>query len=323
MSCPRARDRRLVGPGLLIPALLVPALVAPAAHSQAQSKPAKPHATSMPKATTAQKAAITSTKPAPSTSTAAKPHGPKATTTAPAPCIHTVRGGDSVSRIAARYRATRAAVIGANNLANPGMLRLGQRLAVPGCRAPVDAAKADVSFIGPVAEGVVVKRVGPLRILTQLVLNPPDFQEERIPLVWPLEGPVISTFGERTRGWHAGIDISAETGSQVYAAAPGTVRYSGWIRAYGQVVKVEHSNGFITLYAHNLQNLVEAGDEVEAGQVIATVGQSGHAFGPHVHFEVRRDGRAYNPLHLLEPSDQTPIFEGDVAASSSDLDPHE
>jgi murein DD-endopeptidase MepM/ murein hydrolase activator NlpD len=112
-------------------------------------------------------------------------------------------------------------------------------------------------------------------------------------------------------------------GSQIYAAAPGTVVYSGWIRAYGQVVKIEHSNGFITLYAHNLQNLVEPGEEIQAGQVIATVGRSGHATAPHVHFEVRRDGRAYNPLHLLEPSDQTPIFEGDVAASSSALDHHE
>ncbi|HTG10107.1 MAG TPA: M23 family metallopeptidase, partial [Candidatus Eisenbacteria bacterium] len=94
-------------------------------------------------------------------------------------------------------------------------------------------------------------------------------------------------------------------------------------RAYGQIVKIQHSNGFITLYAHNLKNLVEEGEEVEAGQVIATVGRSGHASGPHLHFEVRRHGKAYNPLHVLEPSDQSPIFDDDVAASSSDLDSHE
>lgn len=99
--------------------------------------------------------------------------------------------------------------------------------------------------------------------------------------------------------------------------------YSGWIRSYGQVVKVQHSNGFITLYAHNLKNQVEAGDEVEAGQAIATVGSSGHSTGPHVHFEVRRDGKAYNPLHLLEASDKSPVFEGDVATSSSPHDLHE
>jgi murein DD-endopeptidase MepM/ murein hydrolase activator NlpD len=214
-------------------------------------------------------------------------------------------------------------VIKANALANPGALGIGQRLTVPGCRPSVEAGPAEARASAPILDGVVVKRVGPLRILTQLVLTTPDFQEERIPLLWPVEGPVISTFGQRARGWHAGVDISAEMGSQIYAAAPGTVVYSGWIRAYGQVVKIEHSNGFITLYAHNLQNLVEPGEEIQAGQVIATVGRSGHATAPHVHFEVRRDGRAYNPLHLLEPSDQTPIFEGDVAASSSALDHHE
>jgi murein DD-endopeptidase MepM/ murein hydrolase activator NlpD len=112
-------------------------------------------------------------------------------------------------------------------------------------------------------------------------------------------------------------------GSQIVAAAPGTVLYSGWIRAYGQIVKIQHSNSFITLYAHNLKNLVEEGEEVEAGQAIATVGRSGHASGPHLHFEVRRHGKAYNPLHVLEPSDQSPIFDDDVAASSSDLDSHE
>jgi len=312
------RARRFVGPGLLVPALLIPVLVAPASIAQTQSKPAKPHTAPLPKASSSQKTAITSKTPAPSRSAAAKAGAPK-----PTACTHTVRSGESLSRIAARYHVSRVSVIGANDLANPSALRIGQQLAVPGCSPPGAAGPAEARAGTLVADGIVVKRVGPRRVLTELVLTTPAFQEERIPLVWPVEGPVISTFGQRARGWHAGIDISAEMGSQVYAAAPGTVVYSGWIRSYGQVVKIEHSNGFITLYAHNLQNLVEAGEEVEAGQVIATVGRSGHASGPHVHFEIRRDGRAYNPLHLLEPSDRTPIFEGDVAASSSDLDPHE
>jgi len=312
------RARRLVGSGLLVPALLVPVLVAPVSIAQAQSKPTRPHAAPLPKASSSQKTPITSKTPAQSRSAATKPGAPKA-----AACTHTVRNGESLSRIAARYHVSRASVIAANDLGNPGALRLGQQLAVPGCRPPREAGPAEARGSTLVADGVVVKRVGPRRVLTELVLTAPDFQEARIPLVWPVEGPVISTFGHRARGWHAGIDISAEMGSQVYAAAPGTVVYSGWIRSYGQVVKIEHSDGFITLYAHNLKNLVEAGEEVEAGQVIAIVGRSGHATGPHVHFEIRRDGRAYNPLHLLEPSDQTPIFEGDVAASSSDLDPHE
>ena len=218
---------------------------------------------------------------------------------------------------------TRQSLIDANTLANPAALHAGQRLVVPGCRATKPGAVSEARAAEPLPDGTVVKRVGPRRILTALVLSEPDFQGDRIPLVWPVAGPVISAFGHRSRGWHAGIDITADIGSEIYAAAPGTVIYSGWIRAYGQVVKLQHMNGFITLYAHNQQNLVEAGEEVEAGQVIATVGRSGHASGPHVHFEVRRDGKAYNPLHLLEPSDQSPVFEDDVATSSSELDPHE
>ncbi len=297
------RGHRAIRPGLLVPVLLVPALFVPASPSHAQSQPAKPHS--------AQKVAP-----------AAKPASKTAETKPAAVCTHTVRNGDSVSRIAHRYHVMRVSVISANHLTDPNALRLGQRLHIPGCHPTAPTATAQ-THPPEIVDGTVVKRVGPRRVLTELVLNEPDFQGERIPLVWPVEGPVISTFGQRPRGWHAGIDISAEAGSQVFAAAPGTVLYSGWIRAYGQVVKIQHASGFITLYAHNLKNLVETGEEVEAGQVIATVGRSGHATGPHVHFEVQRDGKAYNPLHLLEPSENSPVLEGDVAASSSTLDPHE
>jgi len=290
-------------------------LVSPAA-SHAQAKPVRARTTSQ------------QTVPAPHWGSAKTPGEKTAAAPRPTPkaavCTHTVRSGESISRIAARYRVTRAALINANQLVNPHALRSGQRLSVPGCQPLVPQTTAgETPGTEPDADGILIKRVGPRRILTSLVLGTPDFREERIALVWPVEGPVISTFGQRSRGWHAGIDITAEMGSEVYAAAPGTIVYSGWIRAYGQVVKIQHSNGFITLYAHNQKNLVEVGEDVEAGQLIATVGRSGHATGPHVHFEVRRDGKAYNPLHLLEPSDQSPVFDDDIAASSSEHDHHE
>ena len=291
-------------------------LVSPTA-SHAQAKPVRT------RTVTSQQ-----TVPAPHWGSAKTPGTKTAAAPSPTPkvavCTHTVRSGESISRIAARYRVTRAALIDANQLVNPHALRSGQRLSVPGCQPPVPQTTAgETPGTEPDADGILVKRVGPRRILTSLVLGTPDFREERITLVWPVEGPVISIFGQRSRGWHAGIDITADMGSEVYAAAPGTIVYSGWIRAYGQVVKIQHTNGFITLYAHNQKNLVEVGEDVEAGQLIATVGRSGHATGPHVHFEVRRDGKAYNPLHLLEPSDQSPVFDEDIAASSSEHDHHE
>ncbi|HUM15858.1 MAG TPA: peptidoglycan DD-metalloendopeptidase family protein [Candidatus Nitrosotalea sp.] len=303
--------------GLLVPVLLTPVAVAPASLTHAQSKPPANPTPAIPPPWRASESARNTGAPKITT-----PHRPSA---APKPvtCTHSVRRGESISRIAARYRVTRQSLVDANRLVDPAALHTGQRLVVPGCRATPPAVPSEVRVTEPVPEGTILKRVGPRRILTALVLSEPDFQGERIPLVWPVEGPVISTFGQRSRGWHAGVDIMADIGSDVFAAAPGTVIYSGWIRAYGQVVKIQHMNGFITLYAHNLKNLVEIGDEVEAGQVIANVGRSGHATGPHVHFEVRRDGKAYNPLHLLEPSDRSPVFEDDVATSSSDLDEHE
>jgi murein DD-endopeptidase MepM/ murein hydrolase activator NlpD len=289
---------------LLVLALLVSATVSPAQTRAPRTRPATSQETvpapqwSPRKATGAVTAAP---KPAPS----------------PAVCTHTVRSGESASRIAARYRVTRAALIDANRLVKPELLRAGQRLTVPDCRSPAQTASSvrETPGVKPDADGVLIKRVGPLRVLTSLVLAEPDFRGDGIALAWPTEGPVISTFGQRSRGWHAGIDIKAEQGSEIVAAAPGTVLYSGWIRAYGQVVKIQHENGFITLYAHNEKNLVEVGEDIVAGQLIAIVGRTGHARGPHLHFEVRRDGKAYNPLHLLAPSDESPVIEAEMAAA--------
>jgi len=308
-----ARLRRGIGRALLVPVLLTPLALVPA--SDAQTKP-------VPGPTAPTRSGAKPTGVSRSTTTKITATGKTAPRDRDAACTHRVRNGDSVSLIAGRYRVSRAAVINANHLPDVDALKIGQRLAIPGCRPPAAAEREGPVVLSP--EGSILRRVGPLRVLTELVLAPqPDFQEERILLAWPIEGPVISTFGRRTRSWHAGIDITAEMGSQILAAAPGTVLYSGWIRAYGYVVKVQHTSDFITLYAHNLKNLVEEGEEVEVGQAIAVVGRSGHASGPHLHFEVRRHGKAYNPLHLLVQTDQTPVLEGDVAASSSDADSHE
>lgn len=180
--------RRPHGWGLLVPFLLLAAPVDSGSVARAQNKPVKP-------------------QPAPSRNTVT----PKITATSksagpsrPHTCTHTVRSGESLGGIALRHRVSRMALIGANRLANPNALRAGRRLLVPGCRRPGEANTAESRAAESSADGTVVKRVGPRRILTALVLIAPDFQEERIPLVWPVEGPVISAFGQRPRGWHAG-----------------------------------------------------------------------------------------------------------------------
>jgi murein DD-endopeptidase MepM/ murein hydrolase activator NlpD len=164
------------------------------------------------------------------------------------------------------------------------------------------------------ADGSLLASVGPARIPTRLYIGLPRLPGEFPAFTWPVFGPIMSTFGQRSLGWHAGVDIKAETGAPIVAAARGVVHASGWEGSYGWVVKIDHDDGFSTIYAHNLQNLVEVGDVVEAGAVIALVGRSGRASGPHLHFEVRRDGMAYNPLFLLRPGEQAQPEPGEMAA---------
>jgi murein DD-endopeptidase MepM/ murein hydrolase activator NlpD len=116
---------------------------------------------------------------------------------------------------------------------------------------------------------------------------------------------VSSGFGIRDGVKHDGIDIASPAGTQVHAAASGSVIYSGKLRGYGNVVIIKHDEHYVTVYAHNQDNLVTAGSGVSDGQVIAEVGTSGHTSGPNLHFEVRRDNVAYNPLEYLPAREQT------------------
>ena len=120
---------------------------------------------------------------------------------------------------------------------------------------------------------------------------------------WPVEGVVTSHFGSARPGrQHGGIDIVAETGTEVRAAAPGQVRFSGWMRGYGRIVVIAHKGGYETAYAHHSKNRVKPGDWVDRWEVIGEVGDSGNARGPHLHFEIRKRGRAVDPVALLGDS---------------------
>ena len=120
-------------------------------------------------------------------------------------------------------------------------------------------------------------------------------------LMWPVRGSVTSRFGSpRLTGRHHGVDIKAPRGTPIRAAAPGIVVFSGRQSSYGRVVEIAHTNGLSTVYAHNSANFVKAGDPVKAGTFIGSVGNSGRATTNHVHFEVRRNGIANDPLSLLQ-----------------------
>jgi LysM repeat protein len=225
-------------------------------------------------------------------------------------CVHVVQSGDTVGRVAAQYHVTRQGIITGNRLGAAGTLKVGQRISVPGCKKG-GSLRAETPNPAPAVEienGLLLARVGPKRIPTRLFVAVPEFGAEAIEFAWPVEGMLASGFGKRRLGWHAGIDIKADMGTPVLAAAAGTVSFSGWSASYGRLVKIQHPNGFVSVYAHNTENLVQIGDEVEVGKMIATVGRSGRASAHHLHFEIRREGMAFNPLFLLEGRDHTPVF---------------
>jgi murein DD-endopeptidase MepM/ murein hydrolase activator NlpD len=212
--------------------------------------------------------------------------------------VYEVKPGDTLTSLAKKYGVTVAAIVKSNKLPRADApLKVGQRLVIPFADSAAQTAHRG-NAVHPAATARAAAPPG-AQPPARLALGVPDFDSEALRIGWPAEGPVISTFGHRRSGWHGGIDIKAPLGTPVQAAAAGVVVTSGVEARYGLVVKIEHKQGFLTVYAHNDVNLVEVGDRVDAGDLIALVGMTGRATTYHVHFEVRRDGLAYNPLYLL------------------------
>ena len=198
---------------------------------------------------------------------------------------HTVRHGDSLWTIARRYGVTPEALARANRLEPGQRLRLGRHLRVPTVAAPGNQEPAS---------------------LAEIVRARPPVTPAAV-FAWPVVAPVGSPFGPRLRGWHGGIDLQAERGTPIRAAAPGMVIMSGWEGGYGRVVKIWHHADLMTVYAHNQENYVRVGDWIERGEILGTVGSTGRASAPHLRFEIRLDGKKYDPLFWLPPAEQTTV----------------
>ncbi len=127
----------------------------------------------------------------------------------------------------------------------------------------------------------------------------------RTPSIWPTEGWVTSTFGYRKspftghRELHKGLDISAPTGTPVYATATGTIIREGLSQGYGKNIMIDHGNGVVTRYAHLSRYAVKKGQVIKRGELIAYVGNTGRSTGPHLHYEVRLNGIPVNPYRYI------------------------
>ncbi|WP_353683448.1 M23 family metallopeptidase [Thermodesulfovibrio sp. 3907-1M] len=152
----------------------------------------------------------------------------------------------------------------------------------------------------------------------KIELKPPSEKQEpqnnlSNKLSLPVSGRITSSFGLRIDPidgklrHHNGVDIAVPEGTPVKPVLSGKVVYSGWMGGYGNCVIVEHENGIQTVYAHNSKNLVKTGDVVTSQSIIALSGSTGRTTGPHLHFEVRKDGVAVNPLAMINNSEKPTI----------------
>jgi murein DD-endopeptidase MepM/ murein hydrolase activator NlpD len=153
----------------------------------------------------------------------------------------------------------------------------------------LDAYLDSLDFLWPVETRTISSAWGPrVRTMTTVVKTPTGSKR--------VSRPYTSS--------HKGIDFTAPLGHGVYAAMDGRVSRSERGRALGNFVAIDHGNGVETVYGHNSANLVRVGDVVRRGQIIARVGNTGHSTGPHVHFEVRIDGRQVNPMPMLNDTEE-------------------
>ena len=136
----------------------------------------------------------------------------------------------------------------------------------------------------------------------QLLVEYQNSMNASTPAIWPCSGDVSSPYGLRWNGsdYHPGIDIANDSGTPIVATADGVVTDAGWNSGgYGNMVDIDHGNGFMTRYAHAQAVAVSPGQTVKRGQIIAYMGSTGYSTGPHVHYEVRVNGEAVNPAGYL------------------------
>jgi murein DD-endopeptidase MepM/ murein hydrolase activator NlpD len=187
---------------------------------------------------------------------------------------HTVRPGETLSAIALRYGVTVHMLAVANGISNPSQIYAGMVLSIPSAQAGSNSVRY-ASVGSGLCSGVEPTQAG-----TGYFIR-------------PVRGYVIT---QRFHVWHSGIDLAVGTGSSVFAADGGTVVYAGWNPVgYGNLIVLDHGNGWRTYYAHLSEVDVTCGEWIPRGSIIGRVGSTGNSTGPHLHFEILRFGVSVNP----------------------------
>jgi len=242
---------------------------------------------------------------------------------------YTMQPGDSIYAIARSHGVTAAEMQRVNGISDPRSVRVGTVLKVPTGSsgsyettqetaqqsitvAPPPASTSEptsTSYSGSSAQPTVINR-REVKVATRAV----DVSTGEVKasgsaasasdrLRWPVQGRIITSFGQRSDGTHSdGINVSVPVGTPVHASEGGVVAYAGSeLKGYGKLVLLRHDNGWVTAYAHAEELKVQRGDRVRRGQVIATAGRSGAVDRPQLHFELRQGSKPVDPVPYLEP----------------------
>ncbi len=246
------------------------------------------------------------------------------------PGVVTVARGDTVYALSRRHGVDVKAIISANNLQPPYGLIVGSKIQIPNVRHHI-VAKGDTSYsisrlygvdltelarmngltppyainLGqrlavPVA-GAASTSVATTTTTTAAPKTPIAQPSARQGFMWPVQGRLVSNYGPKAGGLHNdGINIAVAHGTPIRASDAGVVAYAGGdLKAYGNLVLVQHQGGWVTAYAHADEILVTRGQKVDRGQYLARVGRTGGVTTPQLHFEIRQGRRAVNPLYHL------------------------
>ena len=194
---------------------------------------------------------------------------------------HVVERHQTFYRICKTYGVDLKEVASLNGITDPSKIQTGQRIFIPGAKK---ALKVEIYI-----DDVAAEQGEKLKVAYK-----------KLDFIWPVEGKISDGFEEAESKRHQGIDIPSPLGTPIRASHAGMVIYSNnTIKGYGNLIILRHSEEFVSVYAHNQANLVGEGTWVEKGQVIGKVGQTGRASGPHLHFEMRRNNKAVDPMLFL------------------------
>lgn len=232
--------------------------------------------------------------------------------------VHVVAPGETLNSIARHYGKHLSEIARANHLPPNTMVKIGERIVIPGVRV---TQRAEARPAAPAPAPAPAPAVQPM---PRDVANaesphsawkaspvPPQVQQSpqkaaepvgSLPSFrWPVRGRVIAGFGPKPNGLqNDGIDVAVPNGTPVKAAEDGTVAYAGnELKGYGNLVLIRHSNGYVTAYAHASEILVKRGDTVKRGQVIAHSGSTGNVNAPELHFEIRKGATPVDPSQFL------------------------